>query len=187
MDFTLEFESRFESGNLQKAVQMWVASTNSSFKPQPLYFHPCKFFAVTDHPYFFPAQRCLWLWAHPAYRHVHQKAHAVVLLPGREHEGWSDLPLHYHQLDEEQQPVFSGHETTPLFWEGGHGERCRMAAHRLQHQILSQLQSGGWTENVSLLNFTVPFPTFPAAFMDIITQIIILEAGFLLKKHFFFI
>lgn len=185
MDFTLEFESRFESGNLQKAVQMWVASTDSSFKPQPLYFHPCTFFTVTDHPDFFPVQRRLRLWAHPAHRHVHQKAHAVVLLQGREHEGWSDLPLHYHQLDEEQQPVFSGHETTPLFWEGGHGERCRMAAHRLQHQILSQLQSGGWTENVSLLNFTVPFPTFPAAFMDIITQIIILEAGFLLKKTLF--
>ena len=186
-DFTLEFESRFESGNLQKAVQMWVLSTDSSFQLQSSYFHPCKFFTLTDHPYFFPVQRHLRLWAHPAHRHVHQKAHAVVLLQGREHEGWSDLPLHCHQLHEEQQSVFSGHETTPLFWEGGHGERCRMATHRLQHQILSQLQSGGWFENVSTLNFAVPFPTFPAAFivifMDIITQILILEAGFLLKKN----
>lgn len=39
----------------------------------------------------------------------------MVLLQGPEHEGCSELPLHNHQLDEEQQLVFSGNETTTLF------------------------------------------------------------------------
>ena len=87
----------------------------------------------------------LRVWAHPVHRHVHGEAHAVVLLQGQEHGGWSHLPLHHNQPDEEELPVLCGYEATLLLWEGGQGGRCGMATHRLQHQILSQLRSGQWT------------------------------------------
>lgn len=84
-------------------------------------------------------QGCLWVWPHPADRHVHPKAHAVVLFPGPQHESWRVLPLHYHQPDEERQLVFSRHETPPLFREVGAGEGRRMATQWIKHQILSKL------------------------------------------------
>lgn len=49
-------------------------------------------------------QELHWLWAVAEVWPLHEQAHTVVLLPGIQHQGQQNIPLHHRQF----------HEGTPL-------------------------------------------------------------------------
>ena len=143
-DISLSFESRFESGNLSKAVQVYVCVCVC------MRMCVCEWSILSIPPLPLPLpappnpapQWQVGVRAAPEARPVHWEAHSVVLLRSAQHAAWTHLPIHHRQLLQGRELVQQGDEAADVLrTTGGQGGGVEEGGQ--QHQVLQDQHQVG--------------------------------------------